>query len=181
VKFLTILTFCFLTVLSDLTSQNFEEKLLYKTIVEWPENSEITIGILNAIFPNLIPDSTSLHINLKDINFNKNEGKGIDSLLIGSWSGSEKDKERVGLEKHWIQNRSADGTYIILFIEIENGEISSYPSKGKWWVENDVFYEQSSSYILSNAYYYKILNENQVEFKAKDPFYPDYIFIDTKF
>ena len=28
-----------------------------------------------------------------------------EKKFIGSWEGSEKDNQRVGLTKHWIQNR----------------------------------------------------------------------------
>ena len=45
----------------------------------------------------------------------------LDPKMFGSWKGSEKDQQIMGVEKHWIQHRFENGTYIILFTTIEDG------------------------------------------------------------
>lgn len=64
-----------------------------------------------------------------------------DLRLVGTWNGSEKDQQQMGLEKHWVMHRSADGTFILLFTAVRDGEVSSHAEKGKWWVENNEFHE----------------------------------------
>ena len=45
-----------------------------------------------------------------------------DVRFTGSWSGSEKDQQTPGLEKHWIQHRFDDGLFVLLFTTIQDGE-----------------------------------------------------------
>ena len=47
-----------------------------------------------------------------------NTTKEIDEKLIGDWKGFEKDAQIDGLEKHWIQHRSKDGSFFIIFTSL---------------------------------------------------------------
>lgn len=92
--------------------------------------------------------------------------KEQDSKLVGIWKGFEKDAQIDGVEKHWIQQRFADGTYMIMFTAKENCEVETFTEKGKWWTEDGKFYEASESSKDIDIYKYEVKNEEEVQFKS---------------
>lgn len=92
--------------------------------------------------------------------------KKVDEKMIGIWKGFEKDQQIEGVEKHWIQERFKDGTYIIMFTAIENCEVQTFVEKGKWWVEDGKFYEISNGSKESDVYNYEIIDDLVVKFKS---------------
>ena len=113
------------------------------------------------------------------------QDKNLDSKLFGSWSGTEKDNQRVGMTKNWIMHRFEDGNFILLFTSVEDGEVSNFVEKGKWWVdENMVFNELHTTSGKTDTYTYIFINENNVKVKAKFLSVAhenkEYEFIDTK-
>lgn len=109
--------------------------------------------------------------------------KENDAKLVGIWKGFEKDGQIEGVEKHWIQQRFADGTYVIMFTAKQDCEIETMTEKGKWWTENGKFYEASSGTSDIDVYNYDVKGAESVEFKSiklsgKDK--TTYIFTDYK-
>jgi hypothetical protein len=92
--------------------------------------------------------------------------KENDAKLVGIWKGFEKDAQIEGVEKHWIQQRFADGTYMIMFTAKEDCEIQTFTEKGKWWTENGKFYESTSSSKDIDVYTYQVNGEESVDFKS---------------
>jgi hypothetical protein len=92
--------------------------------------------------------------------------KENDSKLVGIWKGFEKDAQIEGVEKHWIQQRFADGSYVIMFTAKQDCEIETMTEKGKWWTENGKFYEAASSTKDVDVYNYEVKGEEAVEFKS---------------
>ncbi|WP_264531290.1 hypothetical protein [Flavobacterium sp. N502540] len=94
------------------------------------------------------------------------ESKEQDSRLIGVWKGFEVEKQIEGVEKHWIQQRFENGTYVIMFTTKEDCQIETFTEKGKWWTEKGKFYELSSSAKNPEVYSYELKNDEVVEFKS---------------
>lgn len=92
--------------------------------------------------------------------------KQQDSRLIGIWKGFEKDKQVEGVEKHWIQQRFQNGTYVIMFTTKENCEVETFTESGKWWTEDGKFYEVSEGTEDIDVYNYDVKNEEVVDFKS---------------
>ena len=110
-----------------------------------------------------------------------------DPKLIGSWKGEEKDKQYEGVEKHWVQHRFEDGTYLILFTAVyhKTGKVKSFAEKGKWWIEDGKFYEQHSGGDLPEVYTYSFIDDDHVKFKIDNSGSleyddPNYEFIDIR-
>lgn len=106
-----------------------------------------------------------------------------DPRFVGSWTGSEKDQQQSGLEKHWIMHRFADGTFILLFTAIQDGEVTNHAEKGKWWNEKDEFHELHFESGMTDIYSYVFIDDFHVKFKSKVLFEANqesYEFIDTK-
>jgi len=106
-----------------------------------------------------------------------------DEIFVGTWSGSEKDQQQIGLEKHWVMHRFGDGTFVLLFTIIEDGEARSQAEKGKWWTENDEFHELHFVSGLTDVYSYTFLDDYHIRFKSKviiESTQGSYEFIDTK-
>lgn len=92
--------------------------------------------------------------------------KEQDEKLVGIWKGFEKDGQIEGIEKHWIQQRFADGTYVIMFTAKEDCEVETFTEKGKWWTEEGKFYESTESTTDIDVYNYEVKNDEVVEFKS---------------
>ena len=111
------------------------------------------------------------------------DNKKDEQRFIGSWTGSEVDNQRLGLTKHWIQNRYKDGTFILMFTTIENCEVDHLVERGKWKIKDGVFYEYHND-GKTDIYNYEIIDDNQIKFKAKQMGIvqnnEQYEFIDTK-
>ena len=126
----------------------------------------------------LILTSCSTHLKTID------SGKKIDTRLIGVWYGSEKDKQVDGMEKKWEMTRLVDGTFTLNFTFIENGQSQTSKETGNWWVENGIFMEFHEVSGNTDMYKYKVLNNEQIKFIAKnisvDMASENYEFIDTR-
>lgn len=126
----------------------------------------------------LILTSCSTHLKTID------SGKKIDTRLIGVWYGSEKDKQVDGMEKKWEMSRLVDGTFTLNFTFIENGQSQTSKETGNWWVENGTFMEFHEVSGNTDMYKYKVLNNEQIKFIAKnisvDMASENYEFIDTR-
>ncbi len=109
--------------------------------------------------------------------------KGQDPKLVGVWKGFEVEKQIEGVEKHWIQQRFEDGTYVIMFTTKQDCEIETFTEKGKWWTEEGKFYELSGDVKEPEVYTYDVKNDEVVDFKNIKPsgsMKEDYIFTDYK-
>ncbi len=92
--------------------------------------------------------------------------KEHDDKLVGIWKGFEKDTQIEGVEKHWIQQRFADGNYVIMFTAKEDCQIETFTEKGKWWTEDGKFYELVQDSKDIDVYNYEVKNDEVVEFKS---------------
>ena len=92
----------------------------------------------------------------------------LKKQLIGTWSGSEEDNQKQGLTKYWIQYRNKNGTFTYLFTVIKNCDVESHIEKGKWWVNEGVFYEKYDVDGKTDSYLVKLLDDNNIKFKAKE-------------
>ncbi len=111
--------------------------------------------------------------------FNKDNNK-----FVGSWIGSEKDNQRIGLTKHWVLNRYKDGSFILIFTTLENCEVKHVIEKGKWYIKNGLYYEYHYNDKKSDIYNFEIIDDNHIKFKAYQMgikmINEEYEFIDTK-
>ena len=92
--------------------------------------------------------------------------KQYDSKLVGIWKGFEVEKQIEGVEKHWIQQRFKNGTYVIMFTSKQDCEIETFTEKGKWWTKDGKFYELSNNSKNIDIYNYEVKNPQVVEFKS---------------
>lgn len=106
-----------------------------------------------------------------------------DKKFIGSWEGSETDNQRVGLTKHWIQNRYKDGTFTLIFTTIEECRVEHITEIGKWHIKDGLFYEKHND-GKTDVYNYEILDDDHIKFKAKsmslEQSNNEYEFVDTR-
>ncbi|MDR4519957.1 MAG: hypothetical protein R3E36_05045 [Nitrosomonas sp.] len=88
----------------------------------------------------------------------------VDVRLIGTWQG-EYDEEDGAL-KSWVQTRSENGTYHIEFRFVEtDGAVHRLAEAGRWWVENDLFYEIAPSWMTQpDVYQYHFQEDGCIEF-----------------
>lgn len=122
----------------------------------------------------------SLSAQTRDSTSNK-----LDARFFGSWSGSEKGAEWEGVSKYWIQHRAGDGTFLLLFTIIgKKGEVQNFAEKGKWWVDNGIFYELHFASGKTDTYSFDILDNEHIKFKLKSTDInfanENYEFIDTR-
>lgn len=111
-------------------------------------------------------------------------GKSIDSRLVGSWVGSEKDKQYENVEKSWNMIRKSDGTFSIDFKYTIDGETQEFSETGNWWIEKGTFYEYHDVSEKTDIYKYQVLDENRIKFTSVlmslEMNQEVYEFIDTK-
>jgi hypothetical protein len=104
---------------------------------------------------------------LLTINFCIGQGiKTNDPSFVGSWNGAEKNMQKMGLVKYWIQNRLADGTFLLIATTIEDDVVKNYSEKGKWWVADGKFYEQYFSSKTTNVYAYDVIDDNHIKYEG---------------
>ncbi len=111
-------------------------------------------------------------------------GKRIDESLVGTWVGSEKDKQIEGAEKSWEMIRRLDGTFTLDFKFKMNGKIQQHKENGSWWIENGKFHELHDVSGKTDIYKYKVLDENRIKFISQqisvEMNNENYEFIDTR-
>lgn len=80
--------------------------------------------------------------------------------------------------------RYKDGSFILKFVVIYNGEKYSTDEEGKWWIENGKFHEYDNESGKTDIYSYETLNKRQIKFKSEQLGVSHettpYEFIDTK-
>ena len=107
----------------------------------------------------------------------KNAQEDIRHMFVGTWEGKHVDREQK-LLRTWIQNRSEDGTYSIIFFHHTEEGIYKSTQKGKWWIEGNRFYEIASDEMKEpDIYQFEILSENEIRFSS---ILTDYEFIDKR-
>jgi hypothetical protein len=109
----------------------------------------------------------------------------LDTRLVGTWKGSEKNNQVAGVQKSWIMTRKGNGTYKIEFsAKDEEGNINITSEKGKWWTTGNEFYEKYEGSETPTVYTYKVLDNKTIYFKLKasenDFENKNYEFVDTK-
>lgn len=92
--------------------------------------------------------------------------KEFDKQLIGVWKGFEKDQQIDGMEKHWIMERSKDGTFLLMFTMAQDCQVQTSIEKGKWWTEKGKFYEWHEDGGKTDAYTYEVVDGPMVKFKS---------------
>ncbi len=101
----------------------------------------------------------------------------IRHMFIGTWEGKHMGREGKILHT-WIQNRSEDGTYSIIFFHHTEKGIYKSTQKGKWWIEGNRFYEIASDVLEEpDVYQFGILSEDEIRFRSV---VKDYEFIDKR-
>lgn len=110
--------------------------------------------------------------------------KEYDKKVLGCWKGSETDQQYEGITKYWVSCRLEDGKSILLFVSIDKfGNVQQHTENGTWWTNDGKFYEFHRKANITDIYTYKIVNDNQIEFRSwemsgkKDN---TYFFIDEK-
>lgn len=124
-------------------------------------------------------------LNSCSTNFiNLDNGKKIDSRLVGTWIGSEKDKQIEGAEKSWEMVRKSDGTFVLDFQFTVNGRTRKHIETGNWWIEKGKFHEFHNESEKTDIYKYEVLDANKVKFKSEfisvEMNTESYEFIDTR-
>ena len=127
----------------------------------------------------------SLFLIFSTLSFSQNGAKKLDPKLFGTWNGSENDNQRKGLSKSWVMHRFENGTFVLLFTNVEDGEVTHFAEKGRWWIdEKGIFNEYHNNSKKTDTYTYIMIDENNVKFKSKflsmSHENQDYEFIDTK-
>ena len=90
----------------------------------------------------------------------------IDTCLVGTWSGSEKDEQVKDVQVNWIQYRYSNGKLVTKFTTTYLGEQSVSTETGKWWTENGKFYEKSNDAKKPDIYSYEVVDKNHIIFRA---------------
>ena len=108
----------------------------------------------------------------------------IDTCLVGTWSGSEKDEQWEGVQKNWVQYRYPNGKLITKFTTTQFGIVNVSTETGKWWTKNSKFYERRVGAKKPDVYTYEIADKNHIIFRSvklpkkfKDK---NYQFVDTR-
>jgi hypothetical protein len=95
-------------------------------------------------------------------------GKTTDNRFVGTWWGSEKDEQVKGVLVKWVQERFSDGKLITHFTFVyEDGSEETSVEKGKWWVQDGLFFEQTEGTLKSDVYSYEIVDPDHIIFRAK--------------
>jgi len=108
----------------------------------------------------------------------------IDTCLVGTWSGSEKDEQVKGVQVNWIQYRYPNGKLVTKFTTTYLGEQSVSTETGKWWTENGKFYEKSVDAKKPDIYSYEVVDKDHIIFRAiklaAEVENKNYQFVDTR-
>ena len=108
----------------------------------------------------------------------------IDTCLVGTWSGSEKDEQVKDVQVNWIQYRYPNGKLVTKFTTTYLGEQSVSTETGKWWTENGKFYEKSDDAKKPDIYSYEVVDKDHIIFRAiklaAEVENKNYQFVDTR-
>ena len=106
----------------------------------------------------------------------------IDQKLVGTWKGSEVDQQMVGVTKHWVFSRFADGTFSMMYVTAQDCDINSHVETGQWWVEKGQYHELHYVSGKTDIYTYSFPTNKTVTYKVVDSAFvgETYEFTDTK-
>ncbi|AMA48268.1 MULTISPECIES: hypothetical protein [Flavobacterium] len=93
----------------------------------------------------------------------QSESKTIDPRFIGCWEGTEVEQLEKGISNQWKTCRFANGSCVFSLVRIdEKDNVNEATYKGRWWVENDRFYEIIDKYKEPevNEYEYEFVGES---------------------
>ena len=103
------------------------------------------------------------------------EGSKSDvKLFVGSWTGANRLDYDLTM---WVQERFANGTYSIVFFNVDGNEVHQSVETGKWWIKDKHFYELRNGLKEPEIYSYIIESKNIIIFKS---IHVDYEFIDQR-
>lgn len=94
--------------------------------------------------------------------------KKIDTQLVGIWGGEEKGQQVDGAFKKWRMTRVNDGIYSIEFFMQKGDYKQESVETGKWWVEDNLFYEYNNESRKTTIYKYKTVDKNSIDFTMTD-------------
>ncbi len=107
--------------------------------------------------------------------------------FIGEWTGEyiHKNKNR---KDSWIQTRTADGTFKLVYEVYQYGVLSSTEiNEGTWWLEGDYFYEkQNGKHDKADKYSFEFIGKDKIKFteistnEKTSELIEGYSFIDTR-
>ena len=107
----------------------------------------------------------------------QNVPEDIRDVFVGTWEGEHMDRGGA-LLRTWIQNRSEDGTYTIVFFHHNEKGIYKSTQEGKWWLKGNRFYEIAPDLMEEpDVYQFEILSDNEIRFRS---IVKDYEFIDKR-
>ena len=85
--------------------------------------------------------------------------------FVGEWSGEyiHKNKNR---KDSWIQTRTAEGTFKLVYEVYQYGVLSSTEiNEGTWWLKGDYFYEkQNGAHDKADKYSYQLIGNTKIKF-----------------
>jgi hypothetical protein len=107
--------------------------------------------------------------------------------FIGEWTGEyiHKNKNR---KDSWIQTRTADGTFKLVYEVYQYGVLSSTEiNEGTWWLEGEYFYEkQNGKHDKADKYSFEFIGKDKIKFteistnEKTSELIEGYSFIDTR-
>jgi len=99
------------------------------------------------------------------VNINAGGSKAELEQFVGAWSGEyvHKNKNR---KDSWVQTRTADGTFKLVYEVYQYGVLSSTEiNEGTWWLEGEYFYEkQNGAHDKADKYLYELIGKTKIEF-----------------
>ena len=84
-------------------------------------------------------------------------------IFVGSWTGVNRLEYDLTM---WVQERFANGTYSIIFFNIDGNEVFQSVEMGKWWIKDGHFYELRNGLKEPDVYNYAIESKDIITFKA---------------
>ena len=93
--------------------------------------------------------------------------KKIDKNLIGSWKGSDVDRNTLDITLYWFTNRFEDGTYVIMFTSGKDCNVKCWVEKGTWWTNGGKFYKLNARTDVLTTYNYKSTGVSEIFFSVK--------------
>jgi len=99
------------------------------------------------------------------VNINAGGSKAELEQFVGAWSGEyvHKNKNR---KDSWVQTRTADGTFKLVYEVYQYGVLSSTEiNEGTWWLEGEYFYEkQNGAHDKADKYLYELIGKTKIKF-----------------
>ena len=94
---------------------------------------------------------------------NFERSKSDVKLFVGSWTGTNRLEYDLTM---WVQERFANGTYSIIFFNIDGNEVHQSVETGKWWIKEGHFYELRNGLNEPEIYSYAIVSRDIITFNS---------------